>query len=96
MDSPAVVYRVTNVSTEPGRPDVTVQFLNGQEVVSSGFAGAQPVLLPGQSETAAEGNSVPDGGTGQAWKSVSIVSVTDETPSPWLVEPVSGVSAAQH
>ena len=39
IDSPAVIYRVTNISATPGRPDVTIQFLNGQNVVSSGFAG---------------------------------------------------------
>ena len=95
MDSPAVVYQVTNISGTPGRPDVTVQFLNGQNVVSSGFAGALAVLQPGQSETAAEGDSLPDGGTGQPWKAVSIISVTGEDSgyTQTGTYPVPGVSA---
>lgn len=94
MDSPAVVYKVTNVSSSPGRPDVTVQFLNGQDVVSSGYAGELPELLPGQSEVAAEGDSLSDGGTGQPWKSVSIISVYNEAPGNGSTYPVTGVSAA--
>jgi hypothetical protein len=74
---------------------VTVQFLNGQDVVSSGYAGALPELLPGQSETAAEGDSLSDGGTGQPWKSVSIISVTSEDAnySQLGTYPLTGVSA---
>lgn len=94
-DSPAVVYSVTNTSTSPGVPDITVQFLNGSDVASSGFAGAQPELMPGQTETAAEGDSVPDGGSGESWTAVSVVSVTDETSGAGQgTYPLTGISRA--
>jgi hypothetical protein len=90
--APAAIYSVTNVSGAPVTPDVTIQFLNGSTVVSSGFAGEQPELMPGQTETAAAGDSIDGGGTGQTWTSVNAISVENESPPDGTYQ-LTGVTA---
>lgn len=73
--SRGVVYKVTDTGDITYAPELEVEWLNGTTVVGQGFAGLQPVLGPGQSETAEADDSLDMGGTGQPWMAVRVLDV---------------------